>query len=117
MSDTNLEYDDCGFCYKTDSLLEKVEKENQALKEKLRIAKEALEFYADKKTWGLSGSLSGMRSFMQLQNWGEPMKDFDTFMEPNINGYDHEPELLEYKIAGKRARQALKEIDDNPNNK
>ena len=94
-----------------DACAKEYEQENAELKRQLEIAKEALRFYADKKTWGLSGTLIGKRWFMSLTNYGPPMNDFDVFKERNYYGYSNEPDYLDYFIAGRKAREALKNLE------
>ena len=67
-----------------------VEKENQALKEKLRIAKEALEFYASIGVWGID------------------IPGRTTAIDPSDQEYCNGVGQIR---GGKRARQVLKDIE------
>lgn len=84
-------------------------------KERAKSARllEALKFYAAKDTWMLSGSLSGKRYFMNLKNYGDPMNDFNIYKVPNSFGFAHEPKELEYYIAGKLAREAIRDYNQS----
>lgn len=73
----------------------------------MREPVEALKFYGDRETWELSGSLGNMREFKALKGWGDPLHDFDIFKERNSFGPKEHGDFLNYKIAGKQARQAL----------
>lgn len=76
---------------------------------KLAIAEEALNFYADRKNWALSGSLGSIREFAQIKSWGDGLSDRGDFKELNTGKLDPE-EFLTIRCCGEKAREALKKI-------
>ena len=82
------------------------------LKKSREGLRSACEFYGDRETWELSGSLTNKRYFKNLKSYGEALNDISEFQVPNTFGYAHENKELTYYIAGKKAREALKADDE-----
>ena len=89
-----------------------LEKEITKLKKSREVLRKAVEFYGDRETWELSGSLTNKRYFKNLKSYGEALNDISEFQVPNTFGYAHENKELTYYIAGKKAREALKADDE-----
>lgn len=77
-----------------------------------RVLKEACETYGDKHFWGLSGSIRNIREFSSIKGWKEGINDLEEFQEKNTMGYAADGPILIYKIAGKRAREALRKVNE-----
>jgi hypothetical protein len=82
----------------------------EALIQAVEKQDKALEFYASKDRWSLSGSLGNKREMGLWKSWGDSLSDYEEFKELNSFGPAEHGSHLIMKYPGRLARETSTSI-------